>query len=262
MLNKLLVRVNNIEEIEILNKKGISNFLFPLEGFSIGYNTFKLEELQNLNVNVYLLLNRLFDNNDVNNFKNIKEKLNFVSGIFFEDIAVYMILRDTNINLVWNSMHAVISSCSVNSWLSRVGSASLSNELTKEEIKYILDKASKPLVISVFGQNPVMYSRRNVITNYNLSKKINLPKKMIVEANIDSQFVAIENEYGTIFFNNKYFDYREFVKSLDDSKILFYYFDIADLSVLELENIIDGMNVLSDNRFLNKKTIYKLEARS
>ena len=45
MLNKLLVRINNINELSYLKEKGINNFLFPLDGFSIGYNTFKIEQI-------------------------------------------------------------------------------------------------------------------------------------------------------------------------------------------------------------------------
>ena len=99
MLNKLLVRINNINELSYLKEKGINNFLFPLDGFSIGYNTFKIEQIKDLDVNIYLLVNRVFDNDTLNNWNNIKEKLTFAKGIFFEDIAVYMTTK--NIPLIF-----------------------------------------------------------------------------------------------------------------------------------------------------------------
>ena len=71
MLNKLLVRINNINELSYLKEKGINNFLFPLDGFSIGYNTFKIDEIKGLDVNIYLLVNRVFDNDTLNNWNNI-----------------------------------------------------------------------------------------------------------------------------------------------------------------------------------------------
>ena len=87
--SKLLVRINNLSEIEEYKKVGISNFLFPLEGYSIGYNSFTLDELKNLNINVYLLVNRVFENKDCDSFRTLKDKISFASGIFYEDIAVY-----------------------------------------------------------------------------------------------------------------------------------------------------------------------------
>ena len=94
MLNKLLVRINNINELNELKEKGINNFLFPLDGFSIGYNTFKIKEIKDLDVNIYLLVNRVFDNDTLNNWNSIKKELTFAKGIFFEDIAVYMTTKN------------------------------------------------------------------------------------------------------------------------------------------------------------------------
>ena len=127
--NKLLVRINNLSEIEEYKKVGISNFLFPLKGYSIGYNSFTLDELKDLNINVYLLVNRVFENKDCDSFRTLKDKLSFASGIFYEDIAVYQILKDTNINLIWNQAHFVTNSHSINVWLDKVYSVCLSNEL-------------------------------------------------------------------------------------------------------------------------------------
>ena len=48
MKNKLLIRINNLLEIEEYYKEGITNFLFPLSCYSIGYNTFNLDEINSI----------------------------------------------------------------------------------------------------------------------------------------------------------------------------------------------------------------------
>ena len=87
-----------------------------------------------LNINVYILVNRVFENKDCDSFRTLKDNLSFASGIFYEDIAVYQILKDTNINLIWNQAHFVTNSHSINVWLDKVYS------VLKEDSDYYLIK--------------------------------------------------------------------------------------------------------------------------
>ena len=63
--NKILIRINNLDEINDYQKESINNFLFALDGFSIGYPSFSLNELGKLDCNVYLLLNRVLNNDGI-----------------------------------------------------------------------------------------------------------------------------------------------------------------------------------------------------
>ena len=80
--DKIIVRVNNIQEINDYKKVGISNFLFALEEFSVGYPAFSLSKLKELPENVFLLVNRAFDKETLDDFIKIKDELNFVKDIF------------------------------------------------------------------------------------------------------------------------------------------------------------------------------------
>jgi len=258
MLNKLLVRVNNISEFNELKEKGIDNFLFPLDGFSVGYNTFKIEDIKKLDANIYLLVNRVFDDVTLDEWNNIKGELKFAKGIFFEDISVYMTTKD--IPLIWNTAHAVISTNSVNYWLNLVDSACLSNELTKDEIISIINNASKNIVLPIYGKNMAMYSRRSLVSNYEKHKGVTLKdNKITPDGKI--YFKDVESVYGTVFFADAPFNYIDIIKDVNDDKIKLYYFDLADITPKEMFDILDGKEVTCDNRFLEHRTIYKLEAK-
>ena len=51
------------------------------------------------------------------------------------------------------------------------------------------------------------------------------------------------------------------LKDINDAKIRLYYFDLAGINPEEMFEILNGKEVSCDNRFLEHKTIYKLEAK-
>ena len=258
--NKILVSVNNLEDIKKYEEIGITNFLFALEDFSVGYQAFSLNELINLDVNVYLNINIIMDTKKIAEFNKIISKLTFIKGIFFEDVGLYYILRDTKIPLIWNQAHFVINSLSINSWLERVESASLSNELTLNEIKDILNKTNKPLIMPVYGLNMAMYSRRYLLTFFNKYHNLKLIKSGLLKVhNQDNTFYATENENGTALFYNQPFNYIPYLNKINDQKILFYLINHPQLNFEMVNNLINHQETISEEKFLKEKTIYKLE---
>ena len=69
---KILCNIENLIDIDNYKKIGINNFLFAVDGFSIGYNSFNINELKKLECNKYLLLNRVLNNEDIDNLLKIK----------------------------------------------------------------------------------------------------------------------------------------------------------------------------------------------
>lgn len=256
--DKIIIRINNLDEITEYKKVGITSFLFALEGFSVGYNEFNLEELKNVSGNVYLLINRVFDKEALDNFLKIKDKFEFIKGLFFEDIAVYQVLKNDNIPLFWNQMHAPVSMEAIKVWLEKVDGAVLANELVKDEISYIINNVKGNIVLPVLGLNPAMYSRRYLLTNYNVFKGFKLIKKSILKTGKDTEFLAVENKYGTMFFYHKYFNLINEIDNFDDEKIKFYYIDPNELTVKDVLDCLDGKSINFDNRFYENKTIYKV----
>ena len=256
--DKILIRINNLDEIKEYKKLGISNFLLTLEKFSIGYNTFSIDELSNLKENVYVLVNRVLDNEAVNDFKKVSAKLEFVKGILFEDIGVYQILKESSIPLIWNQNHFAVNSVSINIWLDKVKSVVVSNELEKSELIYVLNNVKNSVILPVFGLNMAMYSRRYLLSFYNEFKNLKNIKRALIKTNNYKEFIAIENEYGTVLFYKNYFNLIKEVDKFNDNNVLFYYIDPNMVNISDIENILNGKSDQYLNPFYENKTVYKV----
>lgn len=253
--SKLLININNLSEINEYKKIGISNFLFAVKDYSIGYNTFNLSEIP---YDSYLLINRVMDTKTIEELKTKKEELSKFKGIIFEDLGVYNILKDLTIELIWFQNHFTINKESMSFWLSKVDSAVIGNEITKTEIEELVNIADKPLIFNVLGKNQIMYSRRTLLSNFNKYNNLNDYNDMTLDVHGTKDiFFARENEYGTIIYNNEYFNYIEFANTLNEDKIKYFLIMNLDMNPTEIDEIIKGKS-FGDDGFLNKKTVYKM----
>lgn len=255
-MSKILININKKEEIEEYKKIGITNFLFAIPEFSIGYKTFPLDEIPESS---YLLINRVMDTSTVASLISKKDKINKFKGIIYEDVAVYNIFKDESLELIWFQNHFATNYASINYWLeSGCTSAVISNEITKDEIKEIIDASSKPLVLNILGKNQIMYSRRKLLTNFNTYNGLDDYNDMcLYEANTKNRFRASESEFGTIIMNDEYFNYVSLMNEINDDKIKYYLILNQDLSVDKISSILDGEN-FGNTGFLNKKTVYRM----
>lgn len=252
---KVLININNLDEINEYKKIGINNFLFALEGFSIGYNSFELKDIPKES---FILINRVLDSKDIDNLKLIKDDLVKYKGIIFEDLGVYQIFKDSDIDLIWNQAHFGTNLSSINIWLDKVSSAVISNEITKEEITDIVSGVKKPVVFNVFGKNMIMYSRRTLLSNFNKYNELEKYNDMVLgENHTNNNFLVKESSFGSAFFNNEYFNYIEFSNTLNDDNIRFYLVLNLDLNVDKVIDVLNGESFGNDG-FLNKKTVYRM----
>ena len=257
--NKIIININKLTEIEEYKKIGITNFLFAVKDFSIGYKEFELNGLKNLNENIYLLINRIMDTETINKFKEIISELDFVKGIFFEDLGIYQVLKNTNIPLIYNQTQFATNTLSINHWLDRVDSAVISNSLCENEIIDIINNVKKPIIFNVFAKNMVMYSRRKLLTNYNNYYKLDKKDQIVIRETFKGEkFDLKEAKYGTVIFNDLYFNYSSILPKLNTNNIKFYYINNLDLPVEDIKKLLNGNYINADDGFLNKKTIFKV----
>ena len=267
MKSNILINVENVDYIDDYRKAGVSAFLFPLEGFSVGYKTFSLEEINNLDVsNKYVLLNRVIDCKTLDALKEVLVKLKDVKGLVYEDIGVYKVVKDLNLDmeLIFFQNHFGTNSKSINFWLDRVTSVFVSNEITKDEIKYILDNVNGSVCLHLYGYNQVMYSRRLLLSNW--SEEFNILYKnsnVLEDVATKVKFRALENEFGTVMYSDKIYNGKE-LYGLNNVKFFYVNTTMIDHDVVMdfLTNMDNHSNSNEDNGFLDKETIYKLKERN
>lgn len=266
MISNILIYVDDINHIDDYRKAGVAAFLFGLEGYCVGYNTYSLEEIKKQSVsNKYIILNRMLDCKDIDNLRNIISDFTGIKGIVFEDIGVYNMVKDLELDLelILFQNHFATNTKSVNFWLNRLDSIFISNEITIDEIKNILNSVSKDVVLHLYGYNQVMYSRRLLLTNW--SEEFNIPNKntnIIEDRATKVKFRAMENEFGTVMYSDKIFNGKELF-GLNNVKYFY-----VNTMLVEHNQIMEFLNNFDFNRenendgFLHKETIYKLKERN
>lgn len=257
--NKIILIPSSIENLEIYKENGIENYLFPLDKFSIGFKTFSLEDVKNTRVCAFLLINRLLSDEDIDEFLQLEIPEN-VKGFIIEDIGLYYALKDKNYELINFQNHLNNSSLTVNYWLEYFNSLVLSTDITLEEMKNIIDTSSKRVCLNIFGYIMIMYSRRNLVSNYFKYKNKKIEKNIEVSIpNNDLKLKFIENDYGTAVFDNEIYDIRAYLDEFDDEKIKFYIINTNFIDDEVILNVLQRKKVPNTKEgFLNKKTIYKI----
>ncbi len=247
------------EELFNLKVKNI-NFLFPMQEYSVGFlKTFSKEEIKV--PNAYLYINRILDKEAILKLK--KELIMLpknITGICFTDLGILNIVKelDLQVKLIYMQNHNTTNAVSINYYLEYVDSVLISTDITKEEIVSILEEATKPLVVPYFSLVEVMYSRRTLLSNYDEHFGYAKNKEEVLHEGISNQnFLAIENEYGTVLYAKKFIDYR----SLAHQNILYRYINPLGLTYEQVENILKGedLSKISNTGFLEKETYYVLK---
>ena len=262
--NKFLVTITDDFQIELYKKARITNFLFPLKDFCVGIEkTFSLSEIEE----GYIFINRILDHQAYQSLKEILKRIpNTIKGIVFEDFGVITLAKELNLSqqLILCQTHFATNYQSINENLEFVDSIVIGTDITKEEIETILKHANKPLCYLLYGLIPGMYSRRTLLTNF--EKYFQTRKKSVLplEEKISKEkFLAVENEYGTVLYHDKYFNGQNSVK---DDNILFYLIHPLFLETEEIVKLLNDLinntqreNKAEDDGFLNTKTIYRLK---
>ena len=247
------------DEVLKLKVKNI-NFLFPIQDFSVGFlNTYKIEDIQI--PESYLYINRIFDCQGIKELEKMLQKVSsFIKGICFTDLGIIRIVKNLGLSLelIYMQSHNTTNAESINYYLDYVDSLLISTDITKEEMITILDQVKKPLVVPYFSLMDTMYSRRSLLNNY--QEHFNLPKKqeeVLMEEGTKKEFLAVENDYGTVLYAKKFIDYRE----IEHPNIYYSFVNPMHLNQEEIEKILNGedASVLKDTGFLHQETYYRLK---
>lgn len=177
---ELLAPAGNLEKLKFAFLYGADACYIGGRNYSLRANAknFSIEEIQeavkyahNLNKKVYVTVNIVFHNEDI---KGIKEYLIALSeakvdAIIVSDPLIIDIINDNNINL---KVHISTQASTLNYeavlfWQSQgVERVVLAREMSKNEIKEIIDKTGMEIETFVHGAMCSSYSGRCVLSNY------------------------------------------------------------------------------------------------
>ena len=219
--NKILITINNLEDIDKLKELGITKYVFPLKGFCVGIpNTFLISEIP---CDGYIFINRILDNKGIDDLREILHNMpENIKGIIFDDLGIMELIKDLDIEKILYLNHFNTNSKSVNIYLDMVDSVILSTDITKEEIEAIIKNAKKGITLFTLGYTGVMYSRRLLIDNYSKFYNIEKENPLVID-NTCNKFIVYENDYGPYFYHNKIFNGLELMEL--DAK--YYFVNIA-----------------------------------
>lgn len=248
-MNKL-VTVTNKEIISKLNKEDVTK-VYPLRFFSVGYEEyFDISEIDD-----FCLINRILTDDDLDKLEKIL-KSSKIKGILFDDLGVLDVIKDLNIIKIFIGDHINNNASSINYYLDYVDSIVVSTDLSFDEIEYITEHVKKDVVIYTFGLKALMYSRRNLLRNY--EEYYNLEKDNEINTSInDKHFKVIESDFGTrIYAYPFYYDKR--LKKLDH--VLYNWYDVNTLDNNKIIEVLNDnfSNIEVSNAFLDKKSVFKV----
>ena len=254
MRNKILITINKEEDIKILKELGINTYVYPLDGFCVGYpNTFLISKIPD---NSYILVNRILDNKGIDDLKElINNNLNKIKGIIFDDLGILQIIKDLKMEKILYLSHFNTNKESINIYLDYVDSVIVSTDITKKEIEDIIKFLPDKLTLFVLGYVGAMYSRRHLLDNY--AKFHNIPYQNELNiTNTNHDFLVMENEYGTYFYHTPLFNGLELL----ELNTKYYFINSAFLSVQDIKDLLEGTSKLeTDTGFLYQETIFKLK---
>ena len=177
---ELLAPAGNIEKLQFAFLYGADACYIGGRNYSLRANAknFSIEEIQeavkyahNLNKKVYVTVNIVFHNEDI---KGVKEYLIALSeakvdAIIVSDPLIIDIINDNNINLKVHisTQASTLNYEAVSFWKSQgVERVVLAREMSKNEIKEIIDKTGMEIETFVHGAMCSSYSGRCVLSNY------------------------------------------------------------------------------------------------
>lgn len=184
---ELLAPAGNLEKLKFAYLYGADACYIGGKNYSLRANAqnFSIEEIKEavtyahkLNKKVYVTVNIVFHNEDIEDIKNYLISLSEakVDAIIVSDPLIIDIVQDNNIDLKIHisTQASTLNYEAVSFWKSKkVERVVLARELSKEEIKKIIDITSMEVETFVHGAMCSSYSGRCVLSNYFTNRDAN-----------------------------------------------------------------------------------------
>lgn len=260
---------NNFNNLEKLN---IDGYIIGLEGYSV-YTSYDLdidsiEKIsEKITKELYISINKPLYTNEIEELKSILKRLSKlnIKGIMFDDIGIINI--SNNLNLIWNQMHHVTNSNTINFWSKQgIKGSVLSTELTLEDFINIKKNTNTDIFVYIYGYLPMFESSRELLTNYfkYINKNMNDNLYYLYESERD-KYYPIYEKYNNTYVLEDLIDGIEELKTIKNNNIDYIILNGLlhdnDSFIDIVSSYINEDNRKSNNKgFLYKETIYKVKS--
>lgn len=263
MQKKEYLIIPNKKELDLYTKYNFNTFILPLDGYSIGFNVYyDVDEINNLSLkyNIYVIMNKFLHRN-IEKFRKIYKNFNKNIKFIVEDIGLTDIIDRERLVLYENH---ILSNYKAINFLDSIGikNVVINNDLTISELLEIQEKTNSNIYYFYIGKNSLMYSRRNLVSNYNKYYNLDNTKEYKLVEKVSKKILDIyEEEDGSVVYFDKIFCASKYIDRLN-MKLIINFTNIDSVSekiILEeydKTNLCDLIN--SDYYFLENDIKYKV----
>lgn len=228
---EIVVKINKLKDIEII--KNADAFLLSNRHFSYRFDESfcinKIRKVKNFckqnNKKVYILLNKIFKDHELEKLKEFMIKLIKVDvdGFYFADFAVFMIAKELNVadKCIFYHETFLRNSYDIKTYQSLgINKIVCSKDMNLEDINHLDINQKDNYGILCFGYIPLYESERKVLTHYlslnklakNKLKSFDLSLKEVTR---DELYKIIQQEGISSIFDSKVLSYLPYVNSLN-----------------------------------------------
>lgn len=259
---KLMCNLNSLAFISDYQEIGLAGVMVGNDEISSRHAmSLEFEEMVNLasKFQVYVLMNLLYSQKELPLVEKwlLKIKDSSIHGIVFQDFGLYHMAKTLGLSQkmmyapeTLNTNHLTLND------LHQIGidSAFLAREISKNDIKQILENTSIPVMIQVHGVQYMGQSRRLLLSNFNQSIQENLNQGPYIIKVKDSDIEAYiyEDNHGCNVQTKEEMCALELLSNF--TKAEWFYIEtkfMDDYRALEMINIYqDAVNALNNGTFL------------
>ncbi len=240
------------QTISFLNCRRKNNILIGHEFFTCGdslkLSTEDINELLNLKkINkISLKINRLFHEEEIDDLILNLKKINLdkVKYIFYSDLGLIDVFNELNLSdkLVYDAYTYTTNCLDIIEYAKFNKYVIVSNQISIDELKELLDKLNNKVIIYGFGKSVVFYSKRPLLTNYfkyrNLEFDPNDSNYSLKEEFREDFYHIFEDEHGTYVYEPKHYYLFDELNELKNVEHIII--NSATLSTTSYKKVVDA----------------------
>jgi len=221
---KLLINVKNSNDFNIEAfgyVLGYKKFTF----FASKYCSYSFIKKHAQNKNIYVLLNALLHESEINSFKKeINKLIQLPINFIVQDIGILNILSEliSPKRIIFMPYTLICNYLDAQSY-AKLGISAIcpSNEITIEDTDIISQYA--PVMLNAFSYVPMYQSYRKIVSLFEKYKKISFNKNHLYlkEETRNDLYPLIENQYGSVIFRPYITSYIKELNNLSHAKFIY-----------------------------------------